>query len=158
MNRYRELSNDRSIQSTLSFHQSKIGTNIVMITERGGTADVMHRVENVEGTCSAIFGLEEDAPAREALGSNGRRDVERNVAISKEILALLLEIGITRECPSLYRMRMHGEPGVMGCSFDRWSGNGLLPPRYLDLFTRRNLPYLPNSYQQRGNGIEALLK
>lgn len=54
MNRCRELSNDRSIQSTLSFHQSKIGTNVVMITEGSGTADIMYHVENVEGICSAI--------------------------------------------------------------------------------------------------------
>ena len=158
MNRCRELSNDRSIQSTLSFHQSKIGTNIVMTTEGSGTADIMYHVENVEGICSAISGFEEDAPVREARGSNGRQDLEKNIAISEEILAPLLEIRIARECPSLYGMRMHGEPDGMGCSFDRWSGNWLFPPRCLDLFTSRNLLYLPNIYQQRRNGIEVLLK
>jgi len=99
VNRCRELSNDRSIQSTLSFHQSKIGTNIVMITERGGTADVMHRVENVEGTCSAIFGLEEATPASEALGSNGRWYLAKNVALYKEIFCALTSNEIPAERP-----------------------------------------------------------
>jgi len=49
----------------------------------------MHHAENVEKICSAIFNCEEDASAREAMRSNGRRYLEKNVALYEEIFCAL---------------------------------------------------------------------
>lgn len=72
---------------------------IAMVSQESETADVILKAEcgivvepgDIDGMRSAILYLKDNAPAREAMGNNGRRYLEKNMSLEKNI-ALYEEI------------------------------------------------------------------
>jgi len=97
---------------------------IAMVAEESETADVVRRAQcgvvvkpgDVESIRSAILHLKENAPAREAMGRNGRAyqernmSLERNVILYEEIFCALAGDGIPMRRP--VSSRSEDAPGV----------------------------------------------
>lgn len=90
---------------------------IAIAPESSETANILRRVQcavvvkpgDIEGIRSAILYLKDNAPAREAMGDNGRRylersmNMEKNVALYEEIFYTLAEDGVLANRPNSSR-------------------------------------------------------
>ncbi len=97
---------------------------IAMVAEESETADVIRKAEcgivvkpgDVLGIRSAVLRLKGNAPAREAMGSNGRAylegnmSLEKNVALYEEVFHALAGDGVPARRP--IPLKSEDAPGV----------------------------------------------